>query len=86
LWSNLNKSVSELISPELVEKDIEEIARQQDHAGGQNILVIVAADSARRRAYYDLAKDLSSRCTNPLLSLAWERWDLRAMRRQSASR
>lgn len=86
LWSSLNKSVTELISPELVEKDIEEIARQQDHAAAQNILVIVAADSARRRAYYDLAKDLSSRCTNPLLSLAWERWDLRTMRRESASR
>lgn len=85
-WSNLNKSVTELIAPELGEKDIEEIALQQDYPAAQNILVIVAADSARRRAYYDLAKDLSSRCTNPLLSLAWQRWDSRTVRRQPASR
>jgi thymidylate synthase len=85
VWSNLNKSVTELIAPGLHENEVEEIALQQDYPAAQNILLIVAADSARRRAYYDLAKDLSSRCRNPLLSFAWQRWDSRTMRRQSTS-
>lgn len=40
----------------------------------QNLLNIVAADVARRRMWPDAMKLASSRCTNPMLSTAWNAW------------
>lgn len=86
IWSNLNESVNELIVPGLRENDIEEIAMEPSTPAVRNMLLVVAADSARRRGYDQLAKDLSGRCTNPLLSLASERWHERTMQRKSNHR
>jgi thymidylate synthase len=83
IWSSLNKAVDELIAPGLRENDIEDIAMEPDNSAVRNMLLIVAADSARRRAYDELAKELSARCTNPLLSLASRRWYERTSHRQS---
>lgn len=77
IWSSLNKAVNELIAPRLRENDIEDIAMHPSIPAVRNMLLIVAADSARRRGYDQLAGDLSGRCTNPLLSLAWKRWHQR---------
>jgi hypothetical protein len=74
LWSDLNKSVNELIATGLEETDIEEIAMAPSVPAVRNMLLVVAADSARRRGFDQLAKELSVRCTNPLLSLASDLW------------
>jgi len=40
----------------------------------QNILYILAADTARRRGWHVEADDLSSECLNPALLFLWSRW------------
>lgn len=40
----------------------------------KNMLLITAADSARRRGWNNQMNWASSQCTNPLLSLAWKAW------------
>lgn len=84
VWYDLNTYVSDLIKPELSEAEIGEIADQQMNPAARNILLVIAADSARRRGYYDLAIEIADKCTNPQLALAWRRWYSRTMRRQSA--
>lgn len=86
IWSSLNKAVNELIAPGLRESDIEDIAMDPGVPAVRNMLLIVAADSARRRGYDRLANDLSDRCTNPLLSLASKRWQERTSHRKSDNR
>jgi thymidylate synthase len=43
----------------------------------QNLLRVVAADSARRRGWIEVAGDLMIGCSNPALSQAWEGWIMR---------
>ena len=86
IWSSLNRAVNELIAPGLKENDIEDIAMDPGVPAVRNMLLIVAADSARRRGYDQLAKDLSGRCTNPLLSLTSKRWHERTRHRESDNR
>jgi thymidylate synthase len=40
----------------------------------QNWLVILGADSARRRNWTDLSLEIASGCSNPALRLLWENW------------
>jgi thymidylate synthase len=84
VWAELNRCVVELSVPGLREENIAEVSTQLDNPAGRNMLLIIAADSARRRAYYELANELASRCTNPLLAIAWQRWSLRTRRSQSS--
>ncbi len=84
VWDELNRCVVELSAPGLREENIAEVSTQLDNPAGRNMLLIIAADSARRRAYYELASELASRCTNPLLAIAWQRWSLRTRRSQSS--
>ncbi|WP_446745596.1 thymidylate synthase [Silvibacterium acidisoli] len=86
IWSSLNKAVNELIAPGLRENDIVDIAVSPGTPAVRNMLLIVAADSARRRGYDQLANDLSGRCTNPLLSLASKRWHERTSYRKLDNR
>ncbi len=81
MWSDLNNCVTELAKDALGERDLDEIAGRATNRAATNILSIIAADSARRRGYSDLAMELSGRCTNPLLSLGWKRWQSRTARR-----
>lgn len=50
----------------------------------QNILVIVAADCARRRGWEHTARQLADECQNPLLRLMWDRWEKRKKQGGSA--
>lgn len=40
----------------------------------QNILVVVAADAARRHGWHAMAAEIGKGCTNPALRLALQRW------------
>ena len=84
-WARLNQSVDSLIVPDLAEKDLEDIAMSSSETPMRNMLLIVSADSARRRGFFDLATELSQRCTNPVLSLGWGRWYQRTMHRAAVS-
>lgn len=43
----------------------------------QNMLFVVAADSARRRGWFEIADELMSGCNNPVLLQTWDRWNAR---------
>jgi len=43
----------------------------------QNLLAVVAADVARRRKWQEEKIIASSRCSNPMLSAAWNAWEQR---------
>jgi thymidylate synthase len=84
-WKTLNDAVDQLIIPELTERGIEEIAMFQVELPMRNVLLIICADSARRRGFGDLAMQLSHQCTNPALTLGWRRWAKRKSRRATVS-
>ncbi|MBN1961380.1 MAG: hypothetical protein JW841_10575 [Deltaproteobacteria bacterium] len=50
----------------------------------QNLLLILGAESARRRHYLDLAQALMNKCTNPQLLQAWMGWWQRTQSKQSS--
>lgn len=43
----------------------------------QNLLVVLAAESARRRGYFDQAQSMMISCDNEILRLAWSSWTAR---------
>lgn len=45
--------------------------------GYRNMLLIAAADSARRRGWTEEVAHSVANCTNPALSTAWDRWEQR---------
>jgi thymidylate synthase len=49
-----------------------------------NSVLIAAADSARRRAWDDLADECVARCTNPALVHLWSRWRTRRAKSRQA--
>lgn len=84
-WKTLNDAVDQLIIPGLTERDVEDIAMSPIKMPMRNLLLIICADSARRRGFGDLAVQLSNQCTNPALSLGWRRWAGRKSRRAAVS-
>jgi thymidylate synthase len=40
----------------------------------RNLLLVVAAEAARKRSWWETMNNFASACTNPILSQAWERW------------
>ena len=80
MWSVLNSCVTELAEEGLSERELEKIAGRATNRAAANILSIIAADSARRRGFSDLATELAGQCMNPLLSLGWTRWQSRTAR------
>jgi thymidylate synthase len=84
-WKTLNDAVDQLIIPGLTERGVEEVAMFPITMPMRNLLLIICADSARRRGFGDLAAQLSTQCTNPVLSLGWRRWADRKSRRATVS-
>ncbi len=74
-WRFLNTRMDELIKPDLSENTIFELGASGECPSAiRNLCLLLAADSARRRGYYDVALQLGNACTNGLLRLLWERW------------
>ena len=70
-----------LSSHNLSRQGLRAICASQDVPSGyRNLILIAAADSARRRAWYGDMDHAADECANPALSLAWERWRLRHIR------
>jgi thymidylate synthase len=85
-WAELNNCVNTFVAPHLTEQALDIAATMAGYPQAiRNLCYIVGADSARRRGYAELAKELSARCTNPVLRLLWDRWVDRRERKCSAS-
>lgn len=77
----LRQRIFDLTSPDLKSVDLQELAAMRSApVGYRNLVTILAAESARRRGWYDLADEIASSCTNPQLSRAWTAWKMRVIR------
>jgi thymidylate synthase len=76
--ATLDRAVRILIDPSLQAKRLADVVEGTrlpcDYA---NWLVLLAAESARRHGWRSLADEISHTCSNPVLTLAWDRWVMR---------
>lgn len=64
-----------LTAPLLTEMQVSEIATMNEApVGYRNLLLVLAADSARRRGRLDQAQAIMADCTNPQLVQVWSAW------------
>jgi len=69
-----------LTRSELLEGELQELTSMPEApAGYQNLLRVLGAESARRRARRDQAEAIMAACTNPQLIQAWSLWWKRIM-------
>jgi thymidylate synthase len=75
LIGDLYRRMVALTSPELTDPQLLEIISMPDAPVGYlNVLRVLGAESARRRARYDQAEAAMSSCTNPQLVQVWSAW------------
>jgi len=83
----LDRHIDALISPNLVEHDLVALAVSPElPTAFHNLLLILAAESARRRGWEGVAHRLVADCSNPALVQLWQRWTDRFRRGQLATR
>jgi thymidylate synthase len=84
--SEMNRLMSEMITPELSGETLRSLVSSgQVPLAYQNLLRVVAADSARRRGWIEFSNELMAKCNNPALVQAWEEWAKRLERQQKTS-
>lgn len=78
LFRELGDRISELASQKVSRGKLE--ARKnwkQAPVAYQNLLRVIAAEAARKAKEVELAHEIISSCTNPILTQLWERWQRR---------
>jgi thymidylate synthase len=77
-FAEMSRLMDSMISPDLSQKNLYELvsARFLPQAY-QNMLLVVAADTARRRGWADAANKFMAECENPALSQVWNSWNIR---------
>lgn len=76
----LYRRMVEMTAPEVGVKALEDLASFPDAPDGyQNLLRVLAAESARRRGRHDQAAALMQGCTNPQLLQTWSAWSKQMM-------
>lgn len=79
--SEMNKIMSAMIMPELSYEAFRSLmSPRQLPSAYQNLLNLVAADSARRKGWIQIASDLMAECNNPAITQVWEQWSARCER------
>lgn len=74
----LAEYIEQLISPDVSEQAVRSLAENSGlRSAYQNLFLVLCGECARRKNWLDLADEMSSRCTNPLLRQLWERWQTR---------
>ena len=82
VFAEVLEAAESLKSDSLTEAEFGRIVFEGDlPAGYRNLLLIVAADTARRRHWPELAAEVAKRCTNPLLSHAYSLWSQEVTKR-----
>jgi thymidylate synthase len=74
LFQELRRRGDELISADLTKAQIYQIAKWSAPDSFRNLLLILIAESSRRRKWNDEAATASSEISNPVLRQLWERW------------
>lgn len=74
----LESAMDRLRSPDLEQEEFSSILEGKDLPEGYyNMLLVVAADSARRREWTEHSSNAISKCTNECLVQAWNQWHKR---------
>jgi len=77
----LGAAIDRLRTTNLVQSEFSALMRNAElPEGWQNVLRILAADSARRRGWWDEMALVGEACTNPALAAAWTAWERRRRR------
>jgi thymidylate synthase len=75
VFMEMAKAIEKMASSELTPKDLEKIVSQTEvNPQYMNMLMVVAAEAARRRGWEEMIDVLMWGCTNPMLIQAWFRW------------
>jgi thymidylate synthase len=78
IFAILYQKVEMLTSPRLTQDKLHEISKEWDAPEAyRNILLVLAAEAARKRNWKDISTKLISNCTNPIFRQAWKRWLMR---------
>lgn len=76
--SIIENAMDSLRLPELTPSDYQACLQGAELPEGyRNMLLIVAADAARRKGWTDEMAAAVAECTNPALKTAWDRWEQR---------
>src|SRR6266487_399567 len=73
--------IETMAAPSLSQEDLQALpAERSIPRAFQNLLLVVAAEAARRRGWSGLAQGLMSGCSNPVLIQLWKNWCTRFQR------
>jgi thymidylate synthase len=73
--TKVNQLIESMIAPGLLQEDLRALlAKHSIPRAFQNLLLVVAAEAARRRGWLALAQSLMNDCSNPILIQAWKNW------------
>jgi len=76
--TNVNHLIESMTAPGLLQEDLRALLAEHSIPGAfQNLLLVVAAEAARRRGWLALAQSLMNDCSNPALIQAWKNWFIR---------
>jgi len=74
-FTELGRRMEQMTNLLLTQKKLQLLARADNlPAALHHWLLLAAADSARRRRWIHLARELMAECSNPALNQLWERW------------
>jgi len=74
----LEEYIEQLIAPAINEVAVRSLAESSGlNSAYQNLFLILCGEVARRKNWLDLADEMPSSCTNPVLRQLWERWRTR---------
>jgi thymidylate synthase len=85
IFSEMNSLMSAMTTAELSREALRSVVEAQPLPPAyQNLLRVVAADSARRRGWVDIVGGLMAGCSNPALRQTWDRWAVRCEAQQKS--
>lgn len=77
-FRNLYNKMRYIAKNDLSETELYKLcAERLNYEGLDNMFLIIAADSARRRSYYDLSEELINKCSNQIYKQLWRNWSNR---------
>jgi thymidylate synthase len=81
VFTKVNDIIECMTAPRLSQEDLRALLTELDiPCALQNLLLIVAAEAARRRGWQVLEQELINDCINPVLTQAWKNWCTRFQR------
>lgn len=79
-FTELARCIDHLMMPTFSEKSIRMIVNSADLPSSfRNMLLIMAAETARRKGWNNITEEMIAGCTNPLLNQVWKNWSVQML-------